>query len=360
MNIENIKQELMKAKQSKAEGSNYREQSFLNFIENVLNMNIVEVENLGDKKSYKDEFVIKASHNNNDTLYTFIGKYYDFHFFMPRENKLVLTEVSNGKQLYECEEVFYMSQQNNHNTKNHFLLNTPIDELIQGVSRDKELEFVVNALKDNLKNKPGYEYLEQNKDDVSTFRIKLKSDNKEVIIGQGFQNTIQVNMETSGMHYRMDSIQIHFRNKDMNENEVLNKVKSLSELVDNYFNDSMIIDNNNISTLINSLGRAVDRVNTDVLYEGLKSLKKKDLEDNEDKWVPVLYAFQIENENVDDEDDEYNQFEVHLGYSYNKKEFKLKLNYLFNEYSVTCKDVQNVIDTIESLKNMIKIDRLIF
>ena len=354
MSIEQIKQELEKAKLLKEKGSNYREQSFLNFIKNILNMKVVEIENLGDKKSYKDEFKITASHENDNTLYTFLGKYYDFNFFMPRENKLVLTTITNGEKLYECEEVFYMSRQDNNNAKNHFILNTPIDELIDGVSRDKELEFAVNALRDKLKDKQGYEYLEKNKDDVSTFRIYLNHDDKKVTIGQGFQNTIQVSMETSKKHYRMDSIQIHFRNKDSNKQDVLNKIDSLSKLMDDYFNDTMSVDGNNISTLINSLGKSVDRVNTDVLHEGLRSLRKRDLENNEDKWVPVLYAFQIENWDNQNDDDEYNQFEAHLDYSYNKKEFKLKLNHLFNEYSVACKDVQDVIDNIELLKSTIE------
>lgn len=68
MSIEQIKQELEKAKLLKEKGSNYREQSFLNFIKNILNMKVVEIENLGDKKSYKDEFKITASHENDNTL----------------------------------------------------------------------------------------------------------------------------------------------------------------------------------------------------------------------------------------------------------------------------------------------------
>lgn len=351
LTIENIKLELTNAKKMKSTGVNYREQSFINYITNYLKMNVLTVENLGDKRSYKDELKIVAS-RDNETKYTFIGKYYDFDFFMPRENNLVLIEVSKGEKLYECEEIFYNCRLDSYKGKDHFILNTPIDELIDGVSRDKELEFVVHALKDKLNDKSEYEYSEQNKDDVSTFRIKLKNNDKKITIARGFQNTIQVDLEAK--YSRMDSIQIHFRDKDTNEQKIHNKIESLGNLVDNYFNDTLMVDENNISTLINSLKGIVDRVNTDILFEGLKSLTKRDLENNDDQWVPVLYAFQIENENVQDDDEEYNQFEVHLGYSYKLKQFKLKLNYLFNEHDVTCNSVQEIVDTIEILQNLIK------
>lgn len=349
--IETIKSEFMNAKKTKESGDNYRKQSFINYIKNFLNMNIVSIEKLGDKNSYKDEFEIVATRDNK-TNYTFIGKHYDFSFFMPRENCLILTKVIMGDKMYECEETFYMSHKGGY--ADHFILNKPIDELIDGVSRDKEIELAVNALKEKLSDKPGYYYLERSLGDVSTFLINLNNEDKKVFIGSGFQNTIQVDMETKGKHYRMDSFQIHFRNKDVDEKDVYSKIESLSDLIDDYFNDTLTVDGNNISTLINSLGRTVDRVNTDVLIDGLSSLRERDLKNNDDQWASVLYAFQIENWDRQSDDDEYSQFEACLEYSYKLKKFKLKLNYLFNEYDVICDSVESVIETIDELKGLIE------
>lgn len=311
------------------EGKNLIQQSIENYITEVLDMEVIESENLGDKNSYQDVIKVVAKRKDSDAEYTFVSDYYQCEEFTPRENCLILQQIKGEEGLLKVEETLYMTNHSDDFNKKHKLLNTPLSKLISGETQDAELSFVIDLLKENLENKKGYKYTEEQKGNLKSFIITL---NDEIRIERGMSNTIQVTFQKK----RLQSLQIIFR--DVSEDKLKEEVEQLTSLVDEYFDWKITIDGkHNISELYDFL--VSKKLSPDIVTSSIM------------KSYPQ--SMQLFRSIVIGEWDSYKQVSLNVNYNYKTQQFELISNYLFKETEVICNTVDEIKEVIEEIEKLL-------
>lgn len=316
---------------SEESGVGLDRQSMVNFIENDLTLNVKDVRKLEDELSIYDVYEIVATKGNLN--YIFIGEYYNFNEFNARENKLVLKEISGPEGVYETDEAFYLTNADI-SKKGKELLDTPLKDLIAGVNVDREFEFALGLLQENLAHLPEYEFTRSSPRSMESFQLNVMG----VRITSGFSNTFQVEFDDSPLQF----VQIMFRK--LEDEEVENRIRRLCNLIENYVMDlngtpeNIKVDGHSISLLMNVLGPNIKgKVNTSLLIDGSEVNRCVLI----NKFIVGGYS-------------SYKQFEVEIHYDFERKMFLTTINYLFNVEVVDCDSVDELINLIEDLEDLIK------
>lgn len=333
MTIANLISNIEQSKSKRGEGTKLAQQSVENYISEILDMDIIESENLGDENSYKDvmRVVAKSRKEGIDSTYTFLSEHYTFDEFTPRGDSITLNKIEGEAGVHEIEQTFYMTTHSDEFNKKHKLLNTPLSEIISGEIKDTELSFVINSLKDRFKGKKGYEYTEEQKGNIKTFSITL---DKDIKMYTGMSNTIQVSFEGK----RFQAIQVIYRDKP--QEEIVEELEKLSNFVEEYFKWDIKVDGEH------SLTEIYDYLDSKRLLQDVVTsllLKGEDV-----NYVKLFQNIVIGGW------DSYNQAEVVINYNYKDSKFELVVNHLFKEVKVICDGVQQVKDMIDNIISLLK------
>lgn len=287
-------------------------------IEN-LDLKIIDVKET--EVNYEEAFELIATNGTNE--YLFLTEYYQPESFNPIQNVLILKEIRGVEGVYKTHQHLYLQ---NDNTPQNKYLHTPLSELIKGEDKDAELLFVVNYLQESLKLIEGYVYKEKKENDIHSFRIKL-NDN-DVVIGQGFQNTIQFQFEKK----KFNPFQIIF--SERNRLELTKELDTVVEFIKNYLTGSIMINEHCISELYDFLEK-------EKLYP---SVNAKVLLQEDDFEEANLF-----NKMVLGEWDTYHQLEISIGYQKKTNRFNLKVNYLFKVFETTYATTSEIKEEIKTL-----------
>lgn len=329
--IEKLKLLVNESNVKEENGIQLDSQSMVNYIEKTLELNVVSVEKIEDELSIYDVYKILAK--SEDIQYTFIGKYYNFNEFNPRENKLSLKEISGPDGVYKTDEIFYLTN-DTISKKGKDLLNTPLKDLIAGVNLDSELEFALSFLQERLSILSGYKLIRSSPSSSESFSMNVQG----VKITTGFTNTFQVEFENSPLQF----VQIIFRK--LETAEVEKKINLLCDLIEGYVldsddsSDNIVLDGHSISHLMDSLWTKIQgKINTSLLIDDFKGEKGL-----------LVHEFIV------GEYSSYKQFEVRIYYDFEDKVFVINVNYLFNDEETTCKSVDDLIELIGELECLVK------
>jgi len=326
-NLKNFVEDSLK---KETEGKSLAQQSIENYITEVLDMTIIESKNLGAKDSFEDTIKVIAKSKHLNSKYTFISNYYEPGELTSRGDSIILTKIEGEEGIHEVEKTFYFNSHSDESNRKHKLLNTPLDKLISGESEDEELNFVVNLLKQKLKDKKGYSYTEEQKGNLYYFLINL---NDEVKIKTGFSNTIQISFQNK----RFQSMQIIYKN--VSEEKLINEIEQLSSFITDYFDWNITIDNHNISEL----------------YDFIQSKKLiKDVITHSFIKNESSNVVQIFQDIVIGDWNSYKQVNLSIKYNYKTKQFELVASYLFKETNILCHSIGELKQTIENLESLVK------
>lgn len=300
-------------------GKKLSQLSLETYLTEVLDLTIVDVKETDG--NYEEAFELIATNGTNE--YLFLAEYYQPESFNPIQNVMILKEIRGVEGVYKTHQYLYL--QNDNTPKNKYL-HTPLSDLIKGEDKDAELLFVVNYLKESLKLTDGYIYKEKNENDIHSFRIYLND--KDIIIGQGFQNTIQFQFEKKNFN----PIQIIF--SDRNQLELKKELDALIEFIRDYLADNIQTNGHCISELYDFLKekKLHPSVNTNVLLQ-----------------VGSYDETIIFNKMVMGEWDTFHQLEIFIIYRRKSNSFVVKVNYLFKVFDINCltiSDVKNEINTL--------------
>lgn len=300
-------------------GKKLSQLSLETYVTEILYLKIVDVKET--EVDYEEAFELIATNGINE--YVFSSEYYQPESFNPIQNVLILKEIRGLEGVYKTHQHLYLQ---NDNTPQNKYLHTPLSELIKGEDKDAELVFVVNYLKEALELIEGYIYKEKNENDIHSFRIKL-NDN-DVVIGQGFQNTIQFQFEKK----KFNPFQIIFSNR--NRQKLTNELDIVVEFIKSYLTGSIKINGHCTSELYEFLEKEelFPSVNTRVLLQ-LDDFKET----------------KLFNEMVLGEWDTYHQLEIFIVYQKKTNSFILKVNYLFKMFDITCATISEIKEEIRTL-----------
>lgn len=325
------------------DGASLREQAFVNYLENELDMNVIEVKNLGDKDSYADKYEITAEKliNKKTVKYLFHGTHYDFNMFGPKENSLILIKVFDDEYSHEIEKIFYMVQEGK---KDNYLLNNSPKDLVDGIEVDNELEFLVELLKDELSKLSNFEYHEDYKKDLKSFKITLSKDDNNVLIARGFSNAIHISLKAKGRP-QFSQTTIIFR--EVEKEDLINNVIKVKEFLKNFLNNEYLLNGkHNIYELISKNSRHVDYVNTNLLINGIEALPEK-YRDDKKHSATLLDEFQIGDFET------YEQVELKVKYNFHSDKFIVNVNYLFQKTTIEANSVDEVTSVIDDLSKLL-------
>lgn len=332
--LDELKGYIKKTEDIEANGKSLDQQSYENYIENVLDMEVIKAVQLDDRDSYgkKFGFEVKSRKEGFNSIYKFVGEFHRIEDFMPREGCLKLKEISGIEGTHEMSEIFYFASENNDEAnKIKHSINTPLAELISGEQKDKELSFLLSILKETFKGKFGYKYSEEEKGINSTFSIDFKD--KEVSINMGFGNTIQIDFRKKSF----DTIQIIFREKS--QSELRENIEKLYNFLESYFNWNVLLDEeHSVSELYDFLSsnRILGSVKTNVLVN-------RDFGEN-----TLLFS-----NNTIGLYDSYKQISFAILYDSETKQLKLKMNYLFQGVELLFSNVDDLKIAIEEIENLV-------
>lgn len=333
LKLDRFKGHIEESIERKIDGVELDQQSFENYITDVLDMEIIKVENLGDKNSYRTEFefTAKSKKKGFDLKYKFIGKFYDIKDFTPREDCLILKEISGVEGVHKVDETFYFMKSRDEANKKNRLINTSLSDLMSGVSEDHEMGLLVKILKETFEGKFGYEYSERRKGNESTFSINFN--NKEVSISVCFSNTIQVVFEK-----KMFSItQITFR--EVSEAKLREDIEKLLNFLESYFNWNIVLDGkHSVTELYDFLAskKCLGYVNTEMIMND-----------------EIESKFMLFTSSTLGSYDSYKQVELTIGYNTDTSEFILQMNYLFKNVELLCSSVDEVKSAIEQVESWV-------
>lgn len=326
-----LKQLIENSLNKESQGKKLKQQSIENYITEILNMDVIDSENLGNSGSLKDIIKIIAKPKHLDSKYTFISNHYDYEHreLTSRQDSIILIKIEGTEGIHKVEKIFYFNSHSDESNRKHKLLNTPLDKLISGESEDEELNFVVNLLKQKLKDKKGYSYTEEQKGNLYDFLINL---NDEIKIQTGMSNTIQVSFKNK----KFQTMQIIYRN--VSKEKLTKEVEQLSSFITNYFDWNITVDDHNISKL----------------YDFLQS--KKMIQDVITSSIiknESLYLAQLFQDIIIGDWDTYKQVNLSIKYNYKAKQFELTASYLFNEVNLFCHSIEEVKNTIEEIESLL-------
>lgn len=324
--LEDLKMFINASDKKNEDGKTYEHQSLENYIENVLELDIVVSENLGDKNSYQDVFeFIAKSRKFPDVFYEFSAEFIDFEDYKSRENIIILKSIKKHAEVMEVEHRFYLNKMREKDNKENSFLNNSFEDLKDGADKDNELDTAVNLFIENLKDQPGYVYNEETKGDKYSFRIRI---NEEVVIGASFQNAIQISFKKD-----FTSLIVVFRKTDYDK--LKKEIENICSVINDYLNWELQLNEISISNIYDTLknyGISAE-FNTSIL------LGEKD--------VKLFMDFVIGKY------DTYKQVQVSIVYNENEK-FEVNINYLLKDLSIVCNTAEELMDLIDELKEMTK------
>lgn len=316
-------------KQNEA-GKSLHLQALENYIEQVLKLNVVSSESLGEEQTFKESFRIIAE--KNDVKYTFESDFYNFNEIASREDLLNLKKIEGKEGELEVNEIFYMVETNDESNQNNKYITHSLKQLLEGEVVDHELELAIELLKDKFEGKFNYTYKDEKIGNMDSFVINL---NDEIIITTGFSNTVQVEFKNKEFNF----VQIIYRKVEKENLE--RKIENLYRLIEQYFNWNIIIENHNLSELYDYLVENV--YGTEVYTHSL--IRAQDVKDLNSESLLLFRNIII------GEIGSHKQISLTINYN---KGLELVANYLFKEEVIVCNNVNEVKKTIEQMKEWIK------
>lgn len=308
----------MEASIEENNGKKLSQLSLETYIEERLNLTIIDLKEI--EFHYEEAFEIIATNGINE--YLFLAKYHQSESFNPIQNVLVLQEIRGPEGIYKTQQYLYLQ---NKNTPNNTYLTSDLSDLINGVDQDQELKWIIDYLKDKLQLVEGYVYKEKKENDPSSFRIYI---NEDVIIGNGFGNTIQFQFEKK----KYSIFHVVFRNR--NKQELKTEVDRAVQFIKNFLNDKVVLNGHNISALYHFLKdeKLFPSISTSSLVD------EKEIEELE-----------LVNKMVVGEYDSFHQLEIYISYLKKTNSFIVHTNYLFKTFELSCLTINDVITEIRNL-----------
>lgn len=317
-------QELMKETKTQEEmGKKLSQISLENYITTYLGLSILEVKEI--EVDYEDAFEFRTTNGTNE--YIFKAEHYDFESFAIYQNVLILTEIRGKEGVFKTNQRLWVK---NENTPTNKYLTTPLKDLLKGTANEAELQFVLNYLKTALETVEGYSYKETKENDISSFCIEISDD---IHIQQSFSNTIQLSFRRK----QLRTIQIIF--KEQVESKLIKELEQATALIRDVCKGDIRLDHHSITDLY-------DFFQTEELYPIIhtSTLIRDNMKDNPLLFHPMTIG----------EYDSYHQVQITIYYQQEIKGFIVDSNYLFKSFSQKCKDVKDVKEYVETIKQLVR------
>lgn len=320
----NLNEWMNEAKAENENGKSLMQISLETYLTEILGFQLLEAKLI--KNHYEEEFQFVATNGVNE--YVFKNEYYDPKAFAPHQQVLILTEIRGQEGVLPVEHYIWLTRDN----KNDKFLFTPLAELMSGSQNDQELRYAVEYLKNAFQDLKGFEYKEEESNDLSSFSISLDG---QIILRQSFSNAIQCNFQKEAL----SSFQIVF--KGVEQEKVTRELDEFIQFAHTYLAKNITLDQHNLSDLHTFLGEL--KLQPQLYTNAVLPSKKVES-------TPLFNPLVIETADMFS----YHQIQVSIMYHYDKKTFIVEANYLFRTFVTECATVEEVKHQVTELIELLQ------